>query len=201
MNRSESKYFNTAEKMNDALLRLLEKKDFEYITIKELCEEAKVNRSTFYLHYENVGDLLEETTRRLLDRFLSYFTVELENINSGFADCEPGKLNFITEEYMRPYLSYIRDYRSTFSVALKNNHTFGFEQIYDRMFDNIFNPILERFGYPKKEAWSVALRACAEWLDINQDYDLDIYFTVIDDDVFSMGETMLKDIAKEFDSK
>ena len=57
------------------------------------------------------------------------------------------------------------------------------------------------FGYPKKEAWSVALRACAEWLDINQDYDLDIYFTVIDDDVFSMGEMMLKDIAKEFDSK
>jgi len=150
LNRSESKYFNTAEKMNDALLRLLEKKDFEYITIKELCEEAKVNRSTFYLHYENVGDLLEETTRRLLDRFLSYFTVELENINSGFADCEPGKLNFITEEYMKPYLSYIRDYRSTFSVALKNNHTFGFEQIYDRMFDNIFNPILERFGYPEE---------------------------------------------------
>ena len=57
------------------------------------------------------------------------------------------------------------------------------------------------FGYPKKEAWSVALRAYAEWLDINQDYDLDIYFTVIDDNVFSMGETMLKDVAKEFDNK
>ena len=150
MNRSESKYFSTAEKMNNALLKLLEKKGFEYITIKEICEEAQVNRSTFYLHYENVGDLLEETTRRLLDRFLSYFTVELRNINTRFAECELKELNFITEEYMQPYLSYIRDYRKIFATALKNNQTFGLEQIYSRMFESIFNPILERFGYPEE---------------------------------------------------
>lgn len=36
MNKSQSKYFNTAVKMDEALLSLLEKKDFEYITIKEI---------------------------------------------------------------------------------------------------------------------------------------------------------------------
>ena len=36
MNKNESKYFNTAFFMNEALLSLLEKKDFEYITVKEL---------------------------------------------------------------------------------------------------------------------------------------------------------------------
>ncbi|MDO5813306.1 MAG: TetR/AcrR family transcriptional regulator [Bacillota bacterium] len=45
--------------MDQAFLELLEKKDFEYITIKEICQKANVNRSTFYLHYENMGDLLE----------------------------------------------------------------------------------------------------------------------------------------------
>ena len=60
MNKSESKYYNTAVKMDEALLTLLEKKDFEYITVKEICEKADVNRSTFYLHYETVGDLLDE---------------------------------------------------------------------------------------------------------------------------------------------
>ena len=37
MNKNESKYFNTAIKMDEALITLLEKKDFEYITIKEIC--------------------------------------------------------------------------------------------------------------------------------------------------------------------
>ena len=50
MNKNESKYFNTAIKMDEALIMLLEKKDFEYITIKEICDTAGVNRSTFYLY-------------------------------------------------------------------------------------------------------------------------------------------------------
>ena len=58
MNKNESKYFNTAIKMDEALITLLEKKDFEYITIREICATAGVNRSTFYLHYENTADLL-----------------------------------------------------------------------------------------------------------------------------------------------
>lgn len=61
MNKNESKYFNTALFMNEALLSLLEKKNFEYITVKELCNKAGVNRSTFYLHYETMNDLLNET--------------------------------------------------------------------------------------------------------------------------------------------
>ncbi len=37
MNKSESKYFNTAARMDEALILLLEKKDLEYITVKEIC--------------------------------------------------------------------------------------------------------------------------------------------------------------------
>ena len=55
MNKSESKYFNTALLMDEALLLLLENKEFEYITIKEICQKAGVNRSTFYLHYQNTN--------------------------------------------------------------------------------------------------------------------------------------------------
>ncbi|MDY2657325.1 MAG: TetR/AcrR family transcriptional regulator [Candidatus Limiplasma sp.] len=51
MNKSESKYFHTALRMDEALITLLEKKDLEFITVKEICETAGVNRSTFYLHY------------------------------------------------------------------------------------------------------------------------------------------------------
>ena len=71
MNKNESKYFNTAVRMDEALIALLEKKEFSYITVKEICDTAGVNRSTFYLHYENTSDLLKETTAYVLDDFSS----------------------------------------------------------------------------------------------------------------------------------
>ena len=46
--------------MDEALLCLLEKKEYEFISVKEVCRKAGVNRSTFYLHYEGMDDLLQE---------------------------------------------------------------------------------------------------------------------------------------------
>lgn len=60
--------------MNEALISLLEKKDLEFITVKEICETAGVNRSTFYLHYETISDLMNETVEMVDKRFLSYFS-------------------------------------------------------------------------------------------------------------------------------
>lgn len=73
MNKSESKYFNTALSMDEALIALLEVKDLEYITVKEICKKAGVNRSTFYLHYETIADLVDEAMESVNERFLSYF--------------------------------------------------------------------------------------------------------------------------------
>ena len=73
MNKSESKYFNTALLMDEALLFLLEKKDFEFISVKEICDKAGVSRSTFYLHYENMNDLLIETLGLINKKFNDSF--------------------------------------------------------------------------------------------------------------------------------
>ena len=147
MNKSESKYFNTAIKMDLALISLLKKKPFDYITVSEICQEAGVNRSTFYLHYETIGDLLAETTRYLLDDFLAYFSTDTKAIALNLADCELSDLIFICDKYLSPYLSYVKDHKEIFGTALLYNQTLGFEDVYKRMFDNIFNPILERFQY------------------------------------------------------
>lgn len=69
MNKSERKYFATAAKMDEAFLEILEKKDFAYITVKEICAAAGVNRSTFYLHYETLDDLLSESISHINERF------------------------------------------------------------------------------------------------------------------------------------
>ena len=40
------------------------------------------------------------------------------------------------------------------------------------------------FGYPKKEAWEIALRACKDFLKNNE---IDIVFTIIDDNILNLG--------------
>ena len=148
MNKSESKYFNTAKKMDKALISLLEEKSFEYITVSEICKRAEVNRSTFYLHYENTVDLLNETARFLLDDFAAYFNVDVENITNKFKENSLDELNLISDEYLHPYLSYIKENRIAFSTVLLHSVSFGFNEIFQRLYDNIFNPILERYNYP-----------------------------------------------------
>ena len=151
MNKAESKYFNTAISFNKALLSLLEKKSFEYITISEICEKAEVNRSTFYLHYENTSDLLQETTAYVLDNFTSYFSIDAESITTKFANCDLQDLKFINEKYLHPYLSFIKENQRVFSAVLSQPTLFESKAIFQRMFDNIFKPILDRFHYPRDE--------------------------------------------------
>lgn len=49
------------------------------------------------------------------------------------------------------------------------------------------------FGYPRKEAWEVALRACRDFIDGNPDYNIDIIFAVIDNEMLEIGDWLLKD--------
>lgn len=151
MNKAESKYFNTAVRFDKALLSLLEKKPFEYVTISELCEEAGVNRSTFYLHYENTADLLKEATAYVLDNFASYFSVDWESIASKYKNFDLQELNFIDEKYLLPYLSFIKENQRLFAAVLSQPTTFDSKAIFQRLSDDVFHPILDRFHYPRDE--------------------------------------------------
>lgn len=53
------------------------------------------------------------------------------------------------------------------------------------------------FGYPKHEAWSQALRACLGWTEENSGYDMDITFTVLDQQSLDLGETVLSEVRAE----
>ena len=51
--------------LREAFLDLLVEKPVAKITVKELCEQANVNRATFYAHYRDLFDLHEEIERDL----------------------------------------------------------------------------------------------------------------------------------------
>ena len=101
MNRQESKYQYTASLMDEALLLLLEQKDYDTITVKEVCQKAGVNRSTFYLHYESMNDLLEETVGMINNRFKTSL--------ASVPAVDPSKIVLTSERYLRPYLNFIKE--------------------------------------------------------------------------------------------
>ncbi len=195
MNKSQSKYFNTAAKMNLALISLLKNKPFEYITVSELCKTAGVNRSTFYLHYETIGDLLGETTRYLLDGFRTYFSDETVNIS----DCSLDELFFICERYLTPYLSYVKENKEIFSTVLSHMGVFEFEKVYNRLFENIFSPILERFDYlenDKRYVMAYYLNGITaivnEWLKSGCDKPIDEVSDIIKICIYGKKESEIK---------
>lgn len=146
MNKSESKYFNTALRMDEALIALLEKKDLEYITVKEICAEAGVNRSTFYLHYETIADLVNETAEQVNQRFLSYFPREKQKIAAEMSGMKQEDLILVTREYLLPYLRFVRDNRKIYGAAFRNPGGMQAQRRYTQLKEEIFGPILERFS-------------------------------------------------------
>ena len=151
MNKSESKYFATAAKMDEAFLALLEKKDLAYITVKEICAAAGVNRSTFYLHYETIGDLLTESVEHMNREFLDYMSHDAEAFVTKLRTCPLRELYLVTPEYLTPYLNYIREHRRLFRTVMENAAVLGLDRAYDQMCRHVLMPILERYGVPEDE--------------------------------------------------
>lgn len=57
----------TQRQLKEALVELMQEKDFRKITVTELTKKADINRGTFYLHYFDVYDLLEEMENESLE--------------------------------------------------------------------------------------------------------------------------------------
>ena len=57
----------TRKLLKEALVALMTEKDFRKITVTELTKKADINRGTFYLHYFDIYDLLEEMENEALD--------------------------------------------------------------------------------------------------------------------------------------
>ncbi len=150
MNKSESKYFNTALLMDEALIKLLEVKDFEYITVKEICAKAGVNRSTFYLHYETVADLLTETMEYYNEQFLKQFSVTPDQFIPSIHSAPLNELVLINSKYLRPYLLFIKEHKSLYQAVFKNPACMRAERQLDDISEFVLKPIMKRFQIPEK---------------------------------------------------
>ncbi len=73
MTESNQRVTVTKRMLKEGLMRLLEKKSLEKISITELCQEAGINRTTFYRYYELPRDVLREMQNEFFEETLEHF--------------------------------------------------------------------------------------------------------------------------------
>jgi len=101
----------TRKLFRDALIELLQTKPLQKITVKEICEKADLNRTTFYLHYDDQEQLLDEIIENFkegLDRYFPPISDETDRIN---------RLN--------EYISYVKDNYKVFRILMSNDQALG----------------------------------------------------------------------------
>ncbi|MFC7678437.1 TetR/AcrR family transcriptional regulator [Paenibacillus sp. GCM10028914] len=57
----------TKKALRDALTALMKEKTFDEITVSDLTTRADINRGTFYLHYRDKYDLLEQSEEEIME--------------------------------------------------------------------------------------------------------------------------------------
>lgn len=91
----------------NALMDLLkEKGSINKVSVRELCDRAELNRSTFYAHYQGPNDLLIEIETELLD-------ATEEHLKKIGAENEIG-----AHKYILSFLQYIRQNDKPFRALL-----------------------------------------------------------------------------------
>ena len=96
----------------NAMMDLLrEKHTIEKISVKELCERAELNRSTFYAHYNEPKDLYEEICNDILESTRKHLIKIAEENDAG------------AHKYILSFLQYIKQNDNQFRTLLISTNT------------------------------------------------------------------------------
>jgi AcrR family transcriptional regulator len=109
---NDARVLQTKRMIRDALTTLMEEKGFEGITVRDLAERAAINRGTFYLHYKDKYDLLEQCEDEVLKEILTI----IEDIEKSIVNTA---LTSISQNEPLPFLVTIFEYFFDNSLFLK----------------------------------------------------------------------------------
>lgn len=77
--RQERRVRRTRAMILNGFIQLMQQKPVKDISVRELADLVDINRSTFYLHYTDIYDLLEQTENNLMEQFLSIIDSNQQN--------------------------------------------------------------------------------------------------------------------------
>jgi AcrR family transcriptional regulator len=87
--RLDPRVIRTRQLLRDALTSLIHERDFAALTVKDITDRATLNKTTFYLHYKDIDDLLIQSMADLqeeLVKALGQPKVTKDNLTNGVRD-------------------------------------------------------------------------------------------------------------------
>ena len=122
MKKNDLRVIKTKNILYSTLLELMKEKQFEEIKVSDICSHALINRSTFYSHYNDKYELLEEYINTLKDSFIEELSKN-KNINNN-------KQYYI--ELIKLFFNHIDEKRNIYISAMINNrNSITMDIIYD----------------------------------------------------------------------
>jgi AcrR family transcriptional regulator len=107
----------TRKVLEDSLVELMKDKSITKITIKEICENADINRTTFYAHYKDQYDLLRQMEEETF--------VHIEDILDKYeSKHSKGEILEMTEEIF----AFIAGNSNSVQTLLSENGDIGFQK-------------------------------------------------------------------------
>ncbi len=100
--KNNLRFQQTERKIRDIFLDLLKKKELSKITVKEICDSADINRTTFYLHHEDIFELMQCMESDMYEYFILIFKV-------------PGKLHSLRERFLHLF-AFIREHQEFYRI-------------------------------------------------------------------------------------
>ena len=95
ISKQQQKSRETKEKIFQAAKRILQKKGYEELSIKNICEEAGVSNGSFYHHFKTKDDLL------------SYYIEDQPQIDPNLLEL-PDSVAGVREGIIQVYMNYVR---------------------------------------------------------------------------------------------
>lgn len=142
----------TKQLIQQSFMEILELKSFDSITIGEITKTAQINRGTFYLHYQDKFDLLDQIEQQLFDDF----GVHLGKLQSSYS---PHHTFEKQQEYLASALfSFIKMHSPILKIFLSDHGRAGFHIRFRDAFSDMVRVNLE-----KKEGFKANLNIPLEY--------------------------------------
>lgn len=134
----------TKHNIESQFLRLLEAHDFKEITIRQIIDGCRINRSTFYRNYEDKYDLAEKIVGELVERFC-------RTLNTEFI-CRKANGEKSHVSLFMPMLDYFEENRRVLMLLHRKPLPVN---IFDRMLsvysESLLREIVRQYRVPKKK--------------------------------------------------
>lgn len=73
----------TENRIKYVFLNLLKEKEISRIYVSEICKRARIHRTTFYVHYKDVADLMEHLVAEMYQQIIGMFVEEGKGLRAN----------------------------------------------------------------------------------------------------------------------